>query len=212
MFDTFIKNFSTQLSNPLPGQDAQYKMAPGTRQRLTETEIAEYNPKKSAVLILLFPEKNTIKTIFIVRPAYDGVHSGQVAFPGGKVEKYDKTLQNTALRETYEEVGVPTDEINIIGKLTPLYIEPSNFMVHPYVGYCNERPTFVPDKREVEEIIEYDLFNLNNKDILTKKEIMIANTFAMTVPCYVINDQIVWGATAMITSELNQVIENTIGG
>jgi 8-oxo-dGTP pyrophosphatase MutT (NUDIX family) len=203
MFTHFITQLSNRLSAPLPGEEAQYLMAPGSRRRLTDDEIEAYNPRKSAVLILIFPENNHIKTIFIVRPTYKGVHSGQVAFPGGKFEESDSDLQQTALRETFEEVGVHPSLITIIGKLTDVYIDPSNFLVHPYVGYVNARPNFIADAREVAKIIDYNLFDLHNEAIQSTKEITIAETFQLTVPCYDIHGETLWGATAMMVSELN---------
>ena len=134
MFNRFINLLKARLKSPLPGEDTQYLMAPVSRLKAEQLPKENYNPKKSAVLVLLFPEDETIKTVLIKRPVYDGVHSGQVAFPGGKFDDIDIELKQTALRETFEEIGVQSAEIEIIGQLTDLYINPSNFLVSPFIA------------------------------------------------------------------------------
>jgi 8-oxo-dGTP pyrophosphatase MutT (NUDIX family) len=129
MFERFIEQLRKRLEQPLPGEEHQFLMAPFKRKRTGEIDLNQFNPRKSAVLILLFPQDNSIRTVLIERPVYDGIHSGQVAFPGGKFEKEDVELANTALRETFEEIGVMADDVTVIGQLTDLYINPSNFMV-----------------------------------------------------------------------------------
>src|ERR1019366_5359636 len=177
MFVRFIEQLKIRLQQPLPGEDVQYLMAPISRLKNKYLSPENYNPKKSAVLILLFPHHELIKTVFIERPIYNGVHSGQVAFPGGKFEDADKDLQQTALRETYEEIGVDPDKIKIIGQLTDVYINPSNFLVSPFVGYINEHPDFIVNAREVQKIIVYNLFDLNNDIIKSEKEITFTGGF-----------------------------------
>ena len=163
---------------------------------------------KSSVLILLYPGQKSGSLLFalIQRPEYDGVHSGQISLPGGRFEEEDGDLTRTALRESNEEIGIQPEGVEIIGSLSELYIPPSNFMVYPFIGYTNVRPEFVPDKKEVENIIETDLADLLNDKNIKTKEIKIRNGIKITAPCYEIDGNIIWGATAMILSEFREVI------
>ena len=209
MFLQIIEQLKIRFQKPLPGEKAQFLMAPLSRQRITTIHSENYHPRKSAVLILLFPVKDTIHTLFIQRPVYDGVHSGQVAFPGGKFEETDIDLKQTALRETFEEVGVLPHTVEIIGKLTDLYIPPSNFLVTPFIGVINKQPDFIIDAREVQNIILVDLFNLNNTKIKSEKIITNNNANQIKTPCYEIAGLTIWGATAMMISELNIIVEES---
>lgn len=208
MFVSFIHQLKYRLQQPLPGEDAQFAMSPMGRAKLKDIPMDVYKPKKSAVMILVFPHEATIKTVFIVRPIYEGVHSGQVAFPGGKFEKEDVNLKQTALRETYEEIGVIPENVEIIGNLTDVYITPSNFLVTPYVGYMNEQPEFIANKHEVEQIVTYNLLELNNSAIKSEKVIKLSAGFEIKTPYYDVSGLTVWGATAMMISELNVIIED----
>ncbi|MDP1745303.1 MAG: CoA pyrophosphatase [Bacteroidota bacterium] len=207
MFVKFIEQLKVRFQKPLPGEEAQFLMAPFTRQRIQYIDPLSYNPRKSAVLILLFPVEESIHTLLIQRPVYEGVHSGQVAFPGGKFEETDIDLSQTALRETFEEVGAPSDDIEIIGKLTDLYINPSNFLVSPFIGFVSKQPDFIMDAYEVQKIISVDLFNLNDKGIKSEKIITHSNNYKIKTPYYEIEGLTVWGATAMMISELNVIVE-----
>jgi len=209
MFTKFIEQLKIRFKKPLPGEDAQFLMAPYTRQHIHHLEPENYNPRKSAVLILLFPFENSIYTILIQRPIYNGVHSGQVSFPGGKFEEADTDLDHTALRETFEEIGVPSNDIEIIGKLSDLYINPSNFLVSPFIGYTNKKPNFFMDAYEVQKIIMVDLFNLNESSIKSEKTITHSNGHKIKTPYYEIDGLTVWGATAMMISELNVIVEES---
>lgn len=209
MFVRFIEQLKIRLQQPLPGEEAQYLMAPISRLQNKFISPEIYNPKKSAVLILLFPQDEVIKTVFIERPVYEGVHSGQVAFPGGKFEETDIELKQTALRETFEEIGIDPNKVNIIGQLTDLYINPSNFLVSPFIGYLNKKPDFIIDPREVQQVITYDLFELNNPCIRSEKEITFSGGFTLKTPYYDIEGLTVWGATAMMISELNALVEES---
>ncbi len=209
MFVRFIEQLKQRLQQPLPGEEIQYRMAPVSRLQNKFLTPENYNPRKSAVMILLFPQDNTIKTLFIERPVYEGIHSGQVGFPGGKYEDDDVDLKQTALRETYEEVGVHPEKIEVIGQLTDLYINPSNFLVSPFIGYTNHVPNFIANEREVKKIVVYNLFDLNNKNLIAEKEIRFTDGFTSTTPYYEIEGLTVWGATAMMVSELNVVIEES---
>jgi 8-oxo-dGTP pyrophosphatase MutT (NUDIX family) len=143
----------------------------------------------------------------MVRPSDNSVHSGQISFPGGKVEKSDLSMSHTALREAHEEVGVVPNTVELIGSLTKLYIPPSNFDVYPIVGVTNTTPKFITNQ-EVYKLLEVDLDTLLSKDTLGYKTITHRDGNEFIVPCFHIQDEIVWGATAMILSEFMDVICN----
>jgi 8-oxo-dGTP pyrophosphatase MutT (NUDIX family) len=198
----FVENIKNNLQKPLPGLNAQMKMSSPTRG--LNYDIPE-NAKKSAVLLLLFPFEDKIMLPLIKRPDYEGVHSGQMAFPGGKVEKGDNSLIHTALRETYEEIGVEVSSTHILGKLTDLYIPPSNSLVSPYVAFINQKPIYQLDKNEVARLIESPIEHFQNPMNITQKEITLKQ-YKIKVPAFMLEGEIVWGATAMIISEFLEVI------
>jgi 8-oxo-dGTP pyrophosphatase MutT (NUDIX family) len=207
MFVRFIEQLKIRLQESLPGEEVQFQMAPITRQRITKTLTEQYQPVKSAVLILLFPVEKNIHTLFIQRTEYNGVHSAQVAFPGGKFDETDIDLEQTALREAHEEIGINPKQVKIIGKLTDVYITPSNYLVSPFIGFLNAIPKLVMNTHEVQQIITTDLFHLNNVKIRSEKIITHSNGDKIKTPYYEIEGLTVWGATAMMISELNVVAE-----
>lgn len=209
MFLNFIEQLKIRFQKPLPGEEAQFLMAPFPRQRIHQIDSEKYNPRKSAILILLFPAENGIHTLLIQRPVYEGIHSGQIAFPGGKFEESDTDLKQTALRETFEEIGVASKDIEIIGKLTDLYINPSNFLVSPFIGFVTQQPDFIIDTYEVQKIISVNLFRLNDEGIKSEKIITHSNSYKIRTPYYEIDGLTVWGATAMMISELNVIVEES---
>lgn len=200
-FANFIHALSHDLQQPLPGRTAQYHMAPRPRPGAEFDDTPTPNARKSSVLILFYPYAETVYFPLILRPTYPGVHSGQVGFPGGRLEPGDKDLIHTALRETQEEIGVDPADINIIGQLSTLFIRPSNNIVLPVVGWTTTRPTFVPDTREVALIIEAPLLEFLDPANRRTEEWEIARGRA-TVPFFGVQNQTVWGATAMILGEL----------
>ena len=142
-----IERLSKELKNPLPGEEAQYRMAPSYRPRLTTAEIELLHPRVSGVMLLLYEKHGLLNIVFTQRKQYEGVHSGQMSFPGGKKDLSDVDLLQTALRETKEEIGVGEEKIEIIGKLSELYIPPSNFLVYPVVGFAQNILSFQPQQR-----------------------------------------------------------------
>ena len=204
-----IEQLKQKLQQPLPGVTSHLKMAPANR-------VQEFNnlnniiplAKNSAVLILLFPENGKLKTVFIRRSVYDGVHSGQISFPGGKVETTDKDFEATALRETFEEIGVKPEAIEIIGQLTDFYISPSNFLVKVFAGYTLQKPAFIPDKKEVQSILEVDIDEFFDSNNIAEKEFYsTSRKTAVFAPCYLVNGLEIWGATAMMLSELLDILK-----
>ncbi len=175
------------------------------RINLSRYKIPE-DARQGSVLVLLYEEDDKVKLPLILRPSYDGVHSGQVALPGGKFEEPDKNLADTALREAAEEIGIVAKDVTMVGELTDLYIPPSNFLVHPYVGTIHYKPEFVPDATEVVEMIEISLDDVLNKSLVHEKEIKLSNGMRILTPYFDFHGHTVWGATAMILSELRSVI------
>ena len=206
-FDNFIKSLRVSLEN-LPGFEAQLKMAPITRLSDLIKNPGGKPPRKSAVLILFYPDNGRIKTVLMERAADNTVHSLQISFPGGKFENGDNSLQQTAIREANEEIGIDPETIKILGPLTKLYIPPSNFDVLPFVGFTHQKPEFKTNS-EVKSILEVDLQTLMNPDTLINKTIEHRTGGIFTVPCYFVQDHIIWGATSMIISELLEVIKFT---
>ena len=204
-FEKMIQSLESALSLALPGREVQFEMAPETSiKNHTEPSITS-NAKESSVLILLYPDANSVKTVLILRNVYDGVHSGQVSFPGGKYEKHDHTLINTALREAQEEIAIRAEDVCVIGKLSKLYIPPSNFNVLPVVGYSIKKPLFECDKKEVQKVIEISIFDLLDKQFKKIKTINVRGK-RIIAPAYEIEGVTIWGATAMIISELMAIL------
>jgi 8-oxo-dGTP pyrophosphatase MutT (NUDIX family) len=210
MYSINLELLKQKFQLPLPGLSSQLKMAPPNRvKELLQHEDTMALARQSAVMVLLYHDEGILKTVFIQRSLYDGIHSGQISFPGGKFEPFDSSFEETALRETREEIGVNALQIELIGKLTELYIPPSNFMVKVFVGYCAHKPEYTIDKREVQRVIEVELSSLNNEKVKSLMEILSSTTAnKITVPCYDVNNVQIWGATAMIISELLDLIKN----
>ena len=203
-----IEELKQKFLRPLPGALSHLKMSPRNR----VDDFSGNNPmmplaRRSAVLVLLFPDQGQLKTVFIKRSVYNGVHSGQISFPGGQYETTDDSFEATALRETKEEIGVPGDKIQLIGRLTDFYIPPSNFLVKVYVGYTPQKPEYIPDKKEVQSVVEVNVEDLYDGNNITQKEFYsTSRNGVVNAPTYVISGVEIWGATAMIVSELLDVL------
>lgn len=178
------------------------------RTELERIDIASKKPNKAGVLAVFYPNgKGDTYLVLILRKTYNGVHSNQVGFPGGRVEVYDKNLKHTALRETEEEVGIPKKEVEIIKKLTKLYIPPSNFWVHPYVGILSKTPKLVAQETEVEKILEIDVEHFLDEKNLIMKNLSTSYAQNIDVPAFQLGGYTVWGATAMMLSELKEMLK-----
>lgn len=187
----------------LPGEVAQLKMAPQIR---FTPDPVHSQVTDAGVLILLFPFENELSTVFMQRNVYPGVHSGQISFPGGKMEKNDKNIIYTALREVKEETGIDISTVKIIGQITPLYIHVSNFNVIPVIGISEITPVFKPDTSEVEKLITVKIKDFFNTKNITDFEYERGD-IKINAPCYNINGDIIWGATAMILSEFLEIMK-----
>jgi 8-oxo-dGTP pyrophosphatase MutT (NUDIX family) len=205
-FDKFILLLEQRLQKPLPGRSAQLKMSSLARMQEFMRLSTPENAVQSSVLLLLYPFDGTVGLVLMLRPEYRGIHSGQISLPGGKSEETDESLIYTALREAQEEIGIDPFKVQIIGQLTEMYIPPSNFMVTPVVGYQASRPHFIADPTEVARIIEIKLDELLDDRNRQIKKMKISLGFSLKVPSFYINGDIIWGATAMILSELREII------
>ncbi len=194
------------LKEKLPGTDVQWAMASSDRMISNYPRQKKEDTRLAAVLIILYPVKNRIHTLFIQRPEYKGVHSGQISFPGGKKEDSDNNLKDTALREACEETGLCGSDINIIGRLTPLYIPVSNIEVTPVVAYTVTRPAINSNSEEVVSLIEAELSLFYKPQIIKEKPMSIRGEM-LNIKYYDCRGHIIWGATAMMLYELLVVIE-----
>ncbi len=192
----------------MPGPSAHEKMAhPVRKANLTPDPKTV---KNAAVLMVLFEEKaGDFRLIFIRRITTQNgdKHSGQIAFPGGKQDETDRDLMYTALREAEEEIGIDLSLIDVLGSLTPIYINVSNFLVHPYLAYSWQVPTMVRQEKEIDEISPLPLTAFANPETRQETQIAIASGIRLNhVPCFNINGQIIWGATAMIMNEFLEIL------
>jgi 8-oxo-dGTP pyrophosphatase MutT (NUDIX family) len=210
MLTTLIEALRHELRKPLPGLKAQLRLSPEVRRnKITDINI-DRPPKKGGVLILLYDDGDgVIRFPLMQRPQYNGPHSGQVSFPGGKMEDHDNNLVDTALREAQEEIGVRAADIEVLGTLTDLYVWASNFLVRPVLAYARQRPVFTPDLEEATEVLEVQLQSILTNDRIRKKKLTVRGNIRIEAPYYDIHNKVVWGATAMMLSELAEVVNNT---
>ncbi|WP_420385965.1 NUDIX hydrolase [Roseivirga sp.] len=205
-FENFIQAVRSRLGEPLPGREAQIKMAPKPVDERRFTENPSRPAKLGGVMVLLYPHESGIHIPLMKRPEYDGAHSGQISFPGGKLEQSDKDLVATALRETEEEIGVRSGDIEVLGNLSELFIIASNFKVLPTVGVLKNTPRFIPDPIEVAEVLPMPLKMLHDQSVRKVKE-MHFPPYTIFSPYFELRGEVVWGATAMMLSELAHVLE-----
>lgn len=206
-FDRLIQQLERVLQLPLPGKIAQINMSPLPVDTRRFETVLQPDHRKSGVLILFYPDKKGSYFPLIKRPEYVGFHSGQVAFPGGKMEIGDNDIIQTALREAEEEIGVNRNQVQVLGKLSDLYIPTSNFLVSPVIGFLEKRPEFRPEAKEVARVIQTELPLLFRTEIKKRKVLTLGPNLNLDTPYFEIDGEVVWGATAMILSELIQVLQ-----
>lgn len=205
--DLFLSQLKASYSKGLPGEKAHLKALPVNRPLSSEAKVKAKNEyRTSAVSILLHPSQSSIECVLIQRPDYQGTHGGQVSFPGGKMEEFDKDLIDTARRECHEEIGFPAQKGELIGAMTEVFIPVSKFVVQPYLFFENSTPEFTPDAREVKEILSFDVIQFANQEIEYTSITAKSGIRLKDVPFYNINDRIVWGATAIMLAEFQEIL------
>jgi 8-oxo-dGTP pyrophosphatase MutT (NUDIX family) len=205
---TSIKNrLHEALKEKLPGEGTHRLMLPVGRALYPEP--GETMIIQSGVLMLIFPYRGKIHTCLIRRPSTMRNHGGQIAFPGGRYEPADTDLIQTALRESFEEIGTDKDQIEIIGALSPIYIQVSNFKIYPFIGWCDKLPDFKTDKSEVDELFKIPVETIFHPTTFQTKSVITARgTFE--APGFYIEPLFIWGATAMVLSEFKEVYRSAM--
>lgn len=204
----FIDILRMEILKGLPGKAVQWQMASSDRVKKSFPKVPGKNARKSAVLILLYPYKGSVHTVFMQRPEYNGIHSGQISFPGGKVELSDENIIQTAIREANEETGVNRETISVIDKLTPLFIPVSNTLVTPVVGWTIKKPVFRHQPEEVVFLIEAEIKRLLDHSVIKIKPFEIKGDM-IDIKYFDYEGHVIWGATAMILNELLTLIKRS---
>lgn len=194
-----------RLQEPLPGAQAHEVMRATPVGTVIPNFAHKVPPKPGSVLILLYEADGIVHFPLIKRPQYLGAHSGQISLPGGKAEPNETPIE-TALREGEEEIGISAREVRVLGTLSEFFVIPSNFMVTPVIGVLNQEPAFKADEHEVERILHGSLPELLKADAIQQKEILAAGRFTMLAPHFEIENEVVWGATAMMLNELRTLL------
>ena len=204
---TLALKLGERLKLPLPGLGSQLMMASKKRLQFPFATASMRKAIPSGVLILLYLQDGDMHFVLMRRPDYGGVHSKQISLPGGKFEPGDRDLIQTAIREAKEEVGIDPSAVKLLGTLTPLYIPPSNYIVTPVVSWTETKPEFTREPREVDEIIEVKLDDFLNDKYVQTKRIRLFMGIAANFPCFFIDGNVIWGATAMILSEFRVILK-----
>lgn len=198
------------LNGPLPGEEAHLRMTSYKRPSAEEAVKQEPNPRYGSVLVPVYLHEDEMYTSLMLRSEYAGVHSAQVSFPGGKKEG-EETPEQTALRESHEELGILPQQVEVLGTLSPIFIPPSRFLVTPIVGVAVQRPSFQLDPVEVAKLIEVPLTKLFDDKVESRQKIQLpGNQGNIIAPCFQVDEHIVWGATAMIISEFKALAAPTL--
>ena len=205
--DNLVHFLQTRLKEPMPGMEASKKMFPtlanGDRIKMQHDESA----RAGAVMILLYQDEGTVRFPIIQRPIYPGVHSGQMALPGGKREEEDTDLIGTALREMEGEIGVPANDVEVIGSLSSFYVAVSNFQILPVIGVINKVPRYIPQESEVADIISADLSHLIDDAYQKEKEMVVTGGVILNSPYFDLEGREVWGATSMMLNEFKMILK-----
>ncbi|MDB9782515.1 CoA pyrophosphatase [Winogradskyella sp.] len=212
LFNSFLESVVKIKHLSLFGEASHAKMSPPYRLELAaKMKEKSKDAKKAGVMALFYPNaKNETHLVLILRKTYKGVHSGQVGFPGGRYEEEDKDLMITAIRETEEEVGVPKAMVEVLKTMSPLFIPPSNFMVHPYLAISETTPHFIKQDEEVEGIIEVSLVDFLDETNSITARVPTSFNVEVDVPAFYLNGHKVWGATAMMLGELKDLLKEVL--
>jgi 8-oxo-dGTP pyrophosphatase MutT (NUDIX family) len=205
----FVPRLREALSRPLPGLDAQLRMAPAPRLGWDPLQFPD-GASAGAALLLVYPHNETFHIALTVRGSGLRNHTGQVSLPGGRVED-GETLEAAALREATEEIGVDPATVEVLGRLTPLHIPVSGFLLHPIVGYTSMRPAFQRAEWEVARIIEAPVSLLADPAIVKREirtRVVKGQSIDVDVPYFDIEGEKVWGATAMVLAEFCAILSS----
>jgi len=200
---------SNRLKEPLPGSAAHEPLRAVPSGLIKPRFEHRSPPKPGSVLILLYEDKGKVMFPLTKRPEYLGTHGGQISFPGGKGEPGETRIE-TALREAEEEIGIPASQVEVLGSLTEFFVIPSNILVTPVVGYLKSNLEFKPDSKEVKKILIASIEDLLHADAVRTKEIMAGNMFPMMAPHFEVENEIVWGATAMMLNEFRTIVQELV--
>jgi 8-oxo-dGTP pyrophosphatase MutT (NUDIX family) len=207
--DCLFDRLSPRLERPLPGHDAHTTMAPRYAARKEALSVQEKDCREAGVLALLLPHESPEPAVVLtIRRDHLPDHPGQISFPGGQREG-EETLTETALREAHEEIALDPTPVKILGALTPLYIPPSNFCVHPFVGVVAHEPDLRPTDREVGTVLRVPLRHLLTPSTRIVETWTLHGT-DVDVPYYDVEGHTVWGATAMMLAELLAVVRDVL--
>jgi 8-oxo-dGTP pyrophosphatase MutT (NUDIX family) len=165
----------------------------------------EHTP--SAILMPLFKKDGQYHLLFIQRTERVKTHKGQISFPGGAYEKEDCTLLNTALRETYEEVGVSPTDVKVLGELDDMATAGGNYTITPFVGMIPYPYTFKLDEWETEELIMVPISALQDNNCFSEGTTIVDGKEVETY-FYQYGKKIIWGATARILKQFLEIVEN----
>ncbi len=208
MRQSFLNKIKEELNKGVPGEASHVKMSPIDRITLKKRLELDEKIKESAVAVILhFNTTNKVECLLIQRSTYDGKHSGQIAFPGGKKDNTDINLEHTARREAFEEIGLQLSDQHYLGELTSVYIPVSNFLVQPVLYFHDSLPQLTLNEREVADIHSIKLDDLLNEESSSTMSVEFSNGIIHSnIPCFKINNQEIWGATALILNELRDLV------
>src|SRR5688572_7181830 len=205
--NTIIRQLRAAMSEPLPGLEAQLRMAPKPRAGWDPLKFPD-DARVGAALLLVYPHDDTVHIPLTVRGSGLRNHTGQVSLPGGRVDE-GETFEAAALREATEEIGIDISTVEVIGRLTPLHIPVSGFLLHPIVGYTSMRPAFQRAEWEVARIIEAPVTLLSDPAIVKREirtRVVKGQAIDVDVPYFDIDGEKVWGATAMVLAEFCAIL------
>ncbi len=204
-FEEFCLSLKERLAQPLPGAAAHEAFRAKPIGKMRFPLMPRQPPRRGGVIILLYEDSGIVRFPLIKRPDYPGAHGGQVSLPGGKAEPGENAEQ-TALRECEEEIGVPERTVEVLGRLTDYFVIPSNILVTPVVARVDHKPAFRPDPYEVSGVLEASLVDITNANSVKEREVVASGKYRMIAPHFEIENEVVWGATAMMLNELRVVL------